>query len=182
MHPIVTEILSIFNEKGQSMYGGEAVTQLQHALQGASLARTAEAPTTLVVATLLHDIGHLLHDLPEDAPDEGIDDVHENLAAHYLTTHFVPAVVEPARLHVEAKRYLCATENGYLQLLSAPSIQSLALQGGPMSKTEVAAFEQLPYYKDAVQLRHWDDAAKDPNVTTEPIEAFADDIAVCLLS
>jgi predicted HD phosphohydrolase len=108
--------------------------------------------------------------------------VHENLAAQFLAAHFIPDVVEPVRLHVEAKRYLCATENGYLQLLSAPSIQSLALQGGPMHKDEVADFEQLPFYKQAVQLRIWDDQAKDPSIQTAPIESFADDIAAALLS
>ena len=164
------------------MYGGEAVTQLEHALQGATLARQQGATSSLVTAALLHDIGHLLHDLPQDAPDEGVDDVHENLAAQFLAAHFTPDVVEPVRLHVEAKRYLCATENGYLQLLSAPSIQSLALQGGPMDKSEVSDFEQSPYYKQAVQLRIWDDSAKDPSVQTAPIESFADDIAAALLS
>ncbi|MFZ4474338.1 MAG: phosphonate degradation HD-domain oxygenase [Saprospiraceae bacterium] len=182
MQPIVSEIITLFNEKGGSMYGGEAVTQLEHALQGATLARTQGAPSSLVVAALLHDIGHLLHDLPQDAPDEGVDDVHENLAAQFLAAHFIPDVIEPVRLHVEAKRYLCATENGYLQLLSAPSIQSLALQGGPMHKDEVADFEQLPFYKQAVQLRIWDDQAKDPSIRTAPIESFADDIAAALLS
>jgi hypothetical protein len=181
MDSIVSNILDLFHEKGASLYGGEAVTQLEHALQAATHARKSGAPATLVTAALLHDIGHLLHDLPEDAPDEGLDDVHENLAAHFLTNHFVPAVIEPVRLHVEAKRYLCATENGYLQLLSAPSIQSLALQGGPMSKDEVAAFEQLPFHKEAVQLRFWDDQAKDPSIQTEPIESFAADIAASLL-
>jgi phosphonate degradation associated HDIG domain protein len=182
MQPIVSEIITLFNEKGGSMYGGEAVTQLEHALQGATLARAQGAPSSLVTAALLHDIGHLLHDLPQDAPDEGVDDVHENLAAQFLAAHFIPDVVEPVRLHVEAKRYLCATENGYLQLLSAPSIQSLALQGGPMHKDEVADFEQLPFYKQAVQLRIWDDQAKDPSIQTAPIESFADDIAAALLS
>jgi len=182
MHPIVSEIITLFNEKGGSMYGGEAVTQLEHALQGATLARQQGATSSLVTAALLHDIGHLLHDLPQDAPDEGVDDVHENLAAQFLAAHFTPDVVEPVRLHVEAKRYLCATENGYLQLLSAPSIQSLALQGGPMDKSEVSDFEQSPYYKQAVQLRIWDDSAKDPSVQTAPIESFADDIAAALLS
>jgi len=173
MHAIATQILHLFNERGGSMYGGEAVTQLQHALQAATLAQSTGAKPTLITASLLHDIGHILHNLPADAPDQDIDDFHENLAARYLETHFVPAVSEPVRLHVAAKRYLCATEPAYLSILSEPSIQSLALQGGPMSAAEVAEFEQSPFYKDAVQLRTWDDQAKDPEMVTAPIEAFA---------
>ncbi|MCU0341830.1 MAG: phosphohydrolase [Spirosomaceae bacterium] len=180
MHVITTQILQLFNERGGSMYGGEAVTQLQHALQAATLAQNAGAKPSLVTASLLHDIGHILHDLPDDAPDQDIDDFHENLAARYLETHFVPAVSEPVRLHVAAKRYLCATDPDYLGILSEPSIQSLALQGGPMSAEEVAAFEQSPFYKDAVQLRIWDDQAKDPDMVTAPIEAFADPIEASL--
>lgn len=162
------------------MYGGEAVTQLQHALQAATLAEQAGASSTLITASLLHDIGHILHDLPDDAPDHDIDDFHENLAARYLEMHFLPAVAEPVRLHVAAKRYLCATDPEYLSILSEPSIQSLALQGGPMSAEEVATFEKSPFYQDAVQLRIWDDQAKDPEMVTAPIEAFAGHIEVSL--
>ena len=89
------------------MYGGEEVTQLEHALQCAHLARTHQATPELVTAALLHDIGHLLHDLPDDASDKGIDDMHELLGEQYLTQHFKLAAVEPVKLHVQAKRYLC---------------------------------------------------------------------------
>jgi [1-hydroxy-2-(trimethylamino)ethyl]phosphonate dioxygenase len=180
MHAITTQILQLFNERGGSMYGGEAVTQLQHALQAATLAQNAGSKPSLVTASLLHDIGHILHDLPDNAPDQDIDDFHENLAARYLESHFVPAVSEPVRLHVAAKRYLCATDPEYLGILSEPSIQSLALQGGPMSAEEVAEFEQSPFYQDAVQLRIWDDQAKDPEMVTAPIEAFAEQIEAVL--
>lgn len=162
------------------MYGGEAVTQLQHALQGATLARAAGAPAALVTASLLHDIGHLLHDLPENAASNGIDDLHENRAVQYLSAYFGPEVTEPVRLHVDAKRYLCATEAGYLKKLSAPSIQSLAIQGGPMQPHEIAVFEASPFYLDAVQLRKWDDSAKDPGLETASIETFASDLAAAL--
>jgi [1-hydroxy-2-(trimethylamino)ethyl]phosphonate dioxygenase len=128
----------------------------------------------------LHDIGHLLHDFPNDAPDHDIDDLHENLAARFLEQHFQFAVSEPVRLHVAAKRYLCATDINYLQILSPPSIQSLALQGGPLNAQEVADFEALPFYEDAVRLRIWDDQAKDPEMTTESIEAFAADMEAIL--
>ncbi len=181
MHPIVAEIVAMFHAKGGSLYGGEAVTQIQHALQGATFARKNNATPALVTATLLHDVGHLLHDLPDDAPDHGIDDVHEDLAADFLTQYFTPAVVEPVRLHVTAKRYLCATKPGYLERLSEPSIQSLALQGGPMTEAEVVIFEQNPYYQDAVRLRIWDDMGKDPEMVTEPIEGFVADMEAALL-
>ncbi len=174
-------ILNLFRARGGSMYGGEAVTQLQHALQAATLARKEKASPALTTAALLHDVGHLLHDLPEDAPDSGIDDFHEMLAARFLEKYFGTEVSEPVRLHVEAKRYLCTTETGYIDTLSASSIQSLTLQGGLMQEDEVRTFEAEPFAKDAVALRRWDDLAKDPTLPTEPIEAFADDIAACLL-
>jgi [1-hydroxy-2-(trimethylamino)ethyl]phosphonate dioxygenase len=180
MQPITTQIIQLFNERGGSMYGGEAVTQLQHALQAATFAEQAGASSALIAASLLHDIGHLLHDLPDDAPDHDIDDLHENLAARYLEQHFEFAVSEPVRLHVAAKRYLCATNPDYLSILSEPSIQSLALQGGPMSADEVAEFEKSPFYQDAVQLRIWDDQAKDPEMVTAPVEAFAAHIEASL--
>ena len=86
------------------------------------------------MAALLHDVGHLLHDLPDDAPDDGIDDVHEQLGDHWLKKFFVPAVCDPVRLHVDAKRYLCAVEPDYLATLSPPSLHSLRLQGGPFTE------------------------------------------------
>lgn len=180
MNSTVDEILTLFGTRGGSQYGGEAVTQQEHALQAASLARAEGVSDALITAALLHDVGHLLHDLPDDAPDRGVDDYHENLAAAYLKKHFGDDVVEPARLHVEAKRYLCGVESGYLEMLSEPSIQSLALQGGPMSEEEARTFAASPYAQDAVRLRRWDDQAKDPDWVTEPIETFADSLAASL--
>ena len=175
-HPIVTEILTLFNTNGGSMYGGEEVTQLEHALQAATFAKENNASDALITAALLHDIGHLLHDLPDDASDNGIDDVHEALAAKFLEAHFIPAVVEPVKLHVAAKRYLCAVDATYYDTLSAPSKTSLTFQGGIMNETEVANFEQNPFYQDAITLRKWDDIAKDPTMKTEAIEYFASTI------
>jgi hypothetical protein len=172
-HLIVSEILTLFKTNGGSMYGGEAVTQLEHALQAATFAKENNASDALITAALLHDIGHLLHDLPDDASDNGIDDVHEALAAKYLESYFVPAVVEPVNLHVAAKRYLCAVDATYYDTLSAPSKTSLTFQGGIMNETEVANFEQNPFYQDAITLRKWDDIAKDPTMKTEDIEFFA---------
>jgi [1-hydroxy-2-(trimethylamino)ethyl]phosphonate dioxygenase len=173
MHDTTTQVLSLFEAHGKSRYGHEAVSQLQHALQAASQAEAAGADAELIAAALLHDIGHLLHDLPEDAPDHGIDDRHEMLGERWLEKHFSSSVVDPVRLHVEAKRYLCASEEGYLDLLSEPSRQSLMLQGGPMNAAEIKAFESHPHHQRAVRLRRWDDQAKDPTLVTRGIDHFA---------
>lgn len=175
-NPITQEILNLFEANGSSMYGGEAVTQLEHALQCAELARKHNATNELITASLLHDIGHLLHDLPDDASDKGIDDMHELLGEKYLTKHFKPGAVEPVKLHVAAKRYLCTTEPGYLETLSTPSKISLEFQGGVMNEEEVLLFEKNEFYKEAVNLRRWDDLAKDPNLVSPSIESFIDAI------
>ena len=174
---MVQKIVDLFNEKGHSLYGGEAVTQMEHALQAATFARKNNASDALITASLLHDIGHLLHALPDDAPDFGVDDLHEELAALFLEKYFIKEVVEPAKLHVQAKRYLCFVDAGYYNTLSEPSRQSLALQGGIMNAEEAAEFEKFENYKEAVLLRTWDDLAKDPTMQTDPIEAFAPYIA-----
>ena len=169
----VADLLGLFDRHGDSEYGGEAVTQLQHALQSAQLAEQAGAPATLIAAALLHDVGHLLHDLPDDAPDQGIDDHHENSGCHSLEALFGAEVTEPIRLHVAAKRYLCAVDPGYFDLLSEPSVVSLRLQGGPMSVEEVAEFRRHPQCEAAVQLRRWDDIAKAPDAVTPPLSHYA---------
>ncbi|MCA9233946.1 MAG: metal-dependent phosphohydrolase [Planctomycetales bacterium] len=160
--------------RGDSLYGGEAVTQLEHGLQAALLAEQAGAPPSQILAALLHDVGHLLHDLPADAPDQGVDDVHEQLGYEWLAKHFGPQVSEPVRLHVAAKRYLCAVEPEYLATLSAPSLQSLQLQGGPFSADEAAAFQRHPFFRESVDLRRWDDQAKAVGLRTPDIEHFLD--------
>ncbi|MEZ6129256.1 MAG: phosphohydrolase [Planctomycetaceae bacterium] len=170
--PDVEQIIALFHERGHSEYGGEAVTQLQHALQCATLAEHEGASSSLIVAALLHDVGHLVHALPHDAPEHGIDDVHEKLGHRYLLQVFDESVTEPVRLHVAAKRFLCAVDDGYRQRLSQPSIVSLSLQGGPMSDQEAADFRESPFCDDAVRLRRWDDQGKIPNMQTPPIEHF----------
>ena len=172
-HPLTHEVLKLFDQRGGSLYGGEAVTQLQHALQAAHFAEQDGAAPALICAALLHDVGHLLHSLPDDAPDQGVDDRHEELAARWLAKRFPASVSEPVRMHVAAKRYLTAVEPEYAALLSAPSQLSLKLQGGPMSDDEVSKFESSPHYWPAVQLRRWDDAAKDPSMATADLAHFA---------
>ncbi len=181
-HAVIENVLQLFRDQGSSLYGGEQVTQLEHALQAAFMARRARSKSSLVVAALLHDVGHLLHDLPDDAPDQGIEDRHEELAAEWLALRFHPGVVEPARLHVAAKRYLYAVEPEYRHRLSPPSLLSLQLQGGPMSSEEVEQFRALPHFADAVLLRRWDEAAKIPGHPVPPIEDYLDDLEHELLS
>lgn len=171
-HPVTNEVLHLFHQHGGSRYGGEDVSQLEHALQAANFAEQDGAPPTLIAAALLHDVGHLLHDLPADAPEHGIDDEHEAVGGRWLASRFGLEVCEPVRLHVAAKRYLCTVEPAYVGKLSGPSIQSLQLQGGPMSAAEVADFERHPFYAEAVRLRRWDEAAKVTNLVTPYIEHF----------
>lgn len=166
------QVRRLFTKRGDSQYGGEAVSQLEHGLQAAAMAEQEQASAQLIAAALLHDVGHLLHVLPDDAPDRGVDDLHEQLGADWLASRFPPAVLEPVRMHVAAKRYLCAAEPSYRQSLSPPSELSLQLQGGPMSDEECDAFRASPFFDDAIRLRRWDDLAKDPEMQTPPLEHF----------
>lgn len=144
---------------------GEPISQEAHALQSAALAETDGAPPPLIVAALLHDIGHMLCRLPPDRTVRGVDSRHELIGAKWLARFFPPAVTEPIRLHVAAKRYLCAREPDYAAALSAASTRSLALQGAAMTAAEAAAFADTPCAADALRLRRWDEAAKDPDAT-----------------
>lgn len=158
----INEILHLYTTRGQSDYLGELLSQRQHALQTAHLAVLDGACDALVAASLLHDLGHILG--PEEDPARhGTDSLHEEKASAWLAPHFGPNVIEPIRLHVIAKRYLCATELSYLQTLSPASKRSLELQGGALPPEELARFEASPYCKDAVRLRRWDDRAKVPS-------------------
>jgi [1-hydroxy-2-(trimethylamino)ethyl]phosphonate dioxygenase len=169
---LVDDILRLFHERGSGLYFGEAVTETEHALQSAHLAEVAGADPELVAAALLHDIGHLFHDLGEDAADRGTDARHEDGGAAWLGRHFGPAVADPVRLHVAAKRYLCAVELAYLAGLSPASRRSLVLQGGPFSTDEQAAFRREPHWERAVALRRWDDAAKVPGLAVPGLEHY----------
>jgi phosphonate degradation associated HDIG domain protein len=171
MH-ISDEIVGIFERQGGAAYFGEPVSQLEHALQAAWHARKENAPNWLVVAALLHDIGHLLHDMPEHVADLGVDSQHESLGQTWLGRYFGPEITAPVRLHVAAKRYLCATDPEYLGLLSPASIQSLALQGGPFTAAEATEFEQRPFAREAVRLRRWDDLAKVPGMEVPGLEHY----------
>jgi len=169
---ILENIERLFRDRGAQEYHGEAVTQLEHALQTALAGERAGAGPELVTAALLHDIGHLLQSHGEDAAGRGLDDRHESLGQRFLEKHFVPAVTEPIRLHVAAKRYLCAVEPVYHGLLSSASQRSLEIQGGPMSAGEVADFEWEEHHQAASQLRRWDDIAKIRGLPTPPFAYF----------
>jgi phosphonate degradation associated HDIG domain protein len=161
-----------FAERGDAAYLGEPVSQTEHALQTALAAERAGATPALVAAALLHDFGHLLHALPEDCADHGVDDRHEELGARWLAKHFGPDVVEPVRLHVPAKRYLCATASGYAEKLSPASKLSLRLQGGPLTAEGVRRFDANPHAAAAVSLRRWDEWAKQAGLETPPLSHF----------
>jgi phosphonate degradation associated HDIG domain protein len=175
----IDDILAVLEAKGGGWYGGEAVTQLEHALQCATLAEAEGAPPALIAASLLHDVGHLVHALGENVADRGVDDRHEERGVAALGTLFGAAVTEPVRLHVAAKRWLCAMEPGYFDTLSATSVHSLALQGGRLTPAEAAVFINRPHATDAVRLRRWDDGAKVPGAATPPLGHFRVYLEAC---
>lgn len=167
----VDAIFALFDRSGSDHYG-EAVTQLNHALQTAHHARSEDQTDALVAAALLHDIGHLLQKHGEDAADRGIDALHERIGAAWLAQAYGPEVTEPVRLHVDAKRYLATREPGYLEALSPASAQSLRLQGGLMPEAEAAAFEQSPAFEAAIRLRRYDERGKAEGVEVAPLSAY----------
>ena len=177
--PLRQELLTIFTGRATKRYGLSAINQLQHALQVAALAEKDEAPPATVLASLLHDVGHMIHQLGEDPAARGVDDVHEELGARWLAERFGPAVSEPVRLHVAAKRYLCTVESDYFGKLSADSVRSLELQGGLMSPEELAAFCAHPQHAEAVRLRRFDEAAKDPRAATPDFDHYLRHVAAC---
>lgn len=169
---VIDEIFSTFRAHGAEAYLAEPVTLREHMLQTAQAAERDGAPDRLVAAGLLHDYGHLIHGGPEDAAESGLDTEHEEVGFRFLQEHFPPEVVEPVRLHVDAKRYLCATRPDYYASLSEDSRRSLALQGGTFSAAEAAAFIARPHGADAVAVRQWDDRAKCPGAATPPLAHF----------
>ena len=168
----LSDIEQLFAQKGAEQYTGEPVTQLEHALQTAMQAENEDADDGLVTAALLHDLGHLLHDLGETPSERGIDDVHQYRALPFLRGLFPDDVLGAISLHVDAKRYLCATRQAYFAGLSDDSKRSLKLQGSAFSPSEAAAFVARPGAIDAVRLRIWDDLAKTAGLPTPPLAHF----------
>jgi len=169
---IVDHLLELLEIKGSDLqYGDEEVTQLEHALQCAELAEENNLPNPAIVASLLHDVGHLLYE-EKNLIHEGKDGHHENLGADYLSKYFGAQVVHPIRAHVDSKRYLVALENGYYDFLSEASKVSLAAQGGAFTKQQAEEFIQKPFMKEAVEVRRFDDMAKILNKKTPNLNHF----------
>jgi [1-hydroxy-2-(trimethylamino)ethyl]phosphonate dioxygenase len=163
---IVAFIADIFERRGAESYLGEPVSMSQHMLQGAVLAEREGAPEELVAAALLHDIGHYTSEFGPMSLGDEHDNYHDEAGAQVLEPFFPPVVAQCVRLHVAAKRYLCATDPAYIGKLSEASKHTLQLQGGPMKAGEIAAFERNPHHKEAVRVRIWDDGGKNPDMPT----------------
>ena len=170
---IVTLLGDIFERRGGEEYLGEPVTMAQHMLQGATLAERAGAPEVVIVAALLHDIGHFTSEFGTYHPDDVEDRHHEDAGAEVLAPFFPTLVTDCVRYHVAAKRYLCATKPDYFNRLSAASVHTLGLQGGPMNASEVAEFQRNPNLEQIIQVRYLDEAGKHADMETPPFAHFA---------
>ena len=169
---VIDEILALYQRRGSEAYFGECISMTEHGLQAAHFAREAGAAPALIVAALLHDVGHLVEDVANDLADWTSDAEHERVGGAWLARRFPPAVSEPVRLHVPAKRYLLATDADYLAMLSPASVVTLKLQGGPMSSGEAARFETEAFHRDAVLIRRCDDRGKVAGLETPRIEDY----------
>jgi phosphonate degradation associated HDIG domain protein len=172
----ILEVERLFTQRGAEAYYGEAVTMAEHCLQAAHFAMQAHAPEHLVMAALLHDIGHLVEEVPADIADWTVDAHHEQVGAYWLSSRFPAEVCEPVRLHVPAKRYLCAVSPQYLGQLSEASVLTLNLQGGPMSEAEVARFRDERFHREAVRVRLWDDQGKVAGLNVAPLTVYRDSL------
>jgi phosphonate degradation associated HDIG domain protein len=168
---VMDEIDAIFHTRGHDAYG-ESISVTEHSLQTAHFAMHEAASPALILAALLHDVGHLIDEVPRDIAQWSRDAQHERLGSRWLARRFPPEVFEPVRLHVSAKRYLLATDPGYFTQLSPASVVTLKLQGGPMTADEVAAFETEAFHEDAVRLRRWDDAGKVAGLETRGLGEY----------
>lgn len=170
---IVPFLADIFERRGSEAYLGEPVTMAQHMLQGATMAETQGLPEDVIVAALLHDIGHFTSEFGTYHPDDTEDRHHEDAGAEVLSDFFPSVVIDCVKYHVAAKRYLCATRPNYFDRLSEASVHTLSLQGGPMDADEVAAFEANPNLKKIIQVRYLDEAGKRPDMETPSFSHFA---------
>ncbi|MFD2740394.1 HD domain-containing protein [Sulfitobacter aestuarii] len=170
---IVAFLEDIFERRGGEEYLGEPVTMAEHMLQGATIAEQNGQREIIVVAALLHDIGHFTSEFGTFSMDDTEDRHHEEAGAQVLEAFFPTLVTDCVRYHVAAKRYLCATKPAYFDRLSEASVHSLNLQGGVMSAAEVAEFERNPNLKDIIAVRYLDDAGKDADMETPRFAHFA---------
>jgi phosphonate degradation associated HDIG domain protein len=174
MHSATEHVIRLFEQRGQGRYGSEQVSQLQHALQCAVFAKRQGAGSAMIAAALLHDLGHIIDHQPmPESDNQNLDDAHEQRAYQWIKSNFGKSVADPVRLHVAAKRYLCTVEPEYLAKLSPASLKSFHDQGGLMSQSQIDDFRDEPFAFEAVELRRWDDLAKDPTMQTPTIDDFA---------
>jgi phosphonate degradation associated HDIG domain protein len=169
---IVPFLADIFERRGAEEYLGEPVTMAEHMLQGAWFAEADEASDELVAAALLHDVGHFTSEFGAYSPDDTHDKHHDDAGAEVLAPFFPSVVTECVRLHVAAKRYLCATDPSYYSKLSVASTHSLQLQGGPMNADEIAEFEKSLHFREAVRVRLWDEAGKVAGMQTRGFREY----------
>jgi [1-hydroxy-2-(trimethylamino)ethyl]phosphonate dioxygenase len=169
---VFEEIAALFAAHGGETYG-EGVSIAEHSLQTAALAAAEGASEALCLAALLHDVGHFL----EERDDRFGYHKHDRSGGDWLATRFPAEISEPVRLHVAAKRYLCAAEPDYVALLSEASVHSLSKQGGAMSTEETAAFTSGPFAAEALRLRRWDDRGKVTGIDVPPLESYRAAIA-----
>jgi phosphonate degradation associated HDIG domain protein len=169
---VADEIFTVYSARGAAAYFGEPVSVTEHGLQAAHFAQLEQAPPQLIIAALLHDIGHLVVECPDDIEDWKSDAHHERVGSDWLAERFGPEVSEPVRLHVPAKRYLCATRESYFKKLRPASVVTLKLQGGAMSPAEVARFESEPFFREAIRVREWDDRGKIAGLQTAALQEY----------
>lgn len=165
MNNIVERIEKLFAERGQSLFVGD-MTQTEHSVQCAQLALREGESIELVVAALLHDIGHLLTEIQDRAAN------HDMLGSDFLKDYYPASVTEPIRLHAQARRYLCTVNPSYMEALTSPELYALHRKGGLMSRMELEAFQREPFFTEAIKLRHWDDEQKNPVLASVPFDQF----------
>ena len=169
---VIDAIIHLYKVAGRRDTTVDGLSQVDHAVQTAQLAEDERAPESLVVAALLHDLGHLLEPWPRDIAHLGVDHRHEALGAAWLARAFGPEVCEPIRLHVQAKRYLCTVEESYLETLTPSAMRSLELQGGPMGAADARAFEGARWFREAVWLSRLDERAKRGGMSPPDFEEY----------
>ena len=167
---IIDKIINKY-QTNNSLYIGEKVTITEHMVQTAMLAEQNRLSESLICACLLHDYGHFIIEDPDQLVSKSVDGKHENIAFNFLKNYFKPEVIEPIKLHVQAKRYLCRNKS-YWNILSEASKVSLKLQGGIMSDNEAKKFVSLKFHDDAILLRKYDDEGKIPNIKMNKIEDY----------
>jgi [1-hydroxy-2-(trimethylamino)ethyl]phosphonate dioxygenase len=170
---IVAFLADIFERRGGEEYLGEPVTMAEHMLQGAHLAEQQGESEAIVVATLLHDIGHFTSEFGTFSMEDTHDKYHEEAGAKILERFFPRIVTDCVRYHVAAKRYICAVDPKYFGQLSEASVHSLRLQGGPMSAEEAAEFARRPNVREIVKVRYLDDAGKVAGMVTPDFAHYA---------